>query len=121
MAKAETAAEKRARIAAEKQAAAEAKAAAEIKDAAENEPPEPVATEEIIEDGYPANIHEAEVMAVRTRSGGSFWRGGLQFGQEWRVLNRSELLNERDWTRIAADPQLEVRGVTLRAAQDATQ
>lgn len=113
MAKVETAAKKRARMAAEKATAA-------IKDAAESEQ-ESVNTKEIIEDGYPDNIHEAEVMAVRTRNGGTFWRGGQQFGKDWRVFNRSELANDRDWTRIAADPQLEVRGVTLQAIDESGQ
>ena len=74
------------------------------------------ATVEVIGTHYPSDVANAEQMAVRSRSGGVFWRGGCRFDADFTVIYRANLDNERDWMRIAAEPLLEVREVTLQAA-----
>ena len=60
---------------------------------------------------YPANIADAKVCAVRSRTGGTFWRGGCRFGADFTVLYRADLAHDKDWMRIATEPMLEVREV----------
>lgn len=62
---------------------------------------------------YPDSVADAEFLAVRTKSGGSFWRGGQKFTGEWRFVEREALFDKKDWPRIATDPMLEVREVIL--------
>ena len=54
----------------------------------------------------------AEMVAVKTRNATRFYRCGLEFTREIRIVERSAM-NEADWQRLLAEPNLTVQGVVL--------
>ena len=72
--------------------------------------------EAIIGATYPQDLDSTAAIAVRVKSGGTMWRGGQKFGPEFVVLYR-EQVTDMDWHRIAAEPLLQVRSVSLQEAQ----
>lgn len=54
----------------------------------------------------------AEMVAVKTRSAARFYRCGLEFTREIRIVERSTM-DEADWQRLLAEPNLTVQGVVL--------
>ena len=65
---------------------------------------------------YPQDLDTTAAIAVRVKSGGTMWRCGLKFGAEFTVLYRDSV-SSADWHRIAAEPLLQVRSVTLHEAK----
>ncbi|STZ76332.1 hypothetical protein [Bergeriella denitrificans] len=49
-----------------------------------------------------------ETMQVRTASGKTFWRCGLQFDGSWREIERADVGDDA-WSRILAEPQLQTK------------
>ena len=52
------------------------------------------------------------MVAVKTRSAARFYRCGLEFTREIRIVERSAM-DEADWQRLLAEPNLTVQGVVL--------
>jgi len=59
-----------------------------------------------------APVEGAEMVAVKTRSAARFYRCGLEFTREIRIVERSTM-DEADWQRLLAEPNLTVQGVVL--------
>lgn len=61
----------------------------------------------------PDDASTAQVVAVRNLDGSecTYWRCGIQFNNQWKILQRKEVKNQKDWTRIVTDSQLEIRAV----------
>lgn len=59
-----------------------------------------------------APVEGAEMVAVKTRSAARFYRCGLEFTREIRIVERSAM-DEADWQRLLAEPNLTVQGVVL--------
>ena len=72
--------------------------------------------EAVIGATYPQDLDSTAAIAVRVKSGGTMWRGGQKFGPEFVVLYRDQVTN-MDWNRIATEPLLQVRSVSLQEAQ----
>ena len=75
-----------------------------------------VKTEATVGAAYPQDLDTTAAIAVRVKSGGTMWRGGQKFGAEFTVLHRDSVSNA-DWHRIATEPLLQVRSVTLHEAK----
>ena len=60
----------------------------------------------------------AEMVAVKTRSAARFYRCGLEFTREIRIVERSTM-DEADWQRLLAEPNLTVQGVVLMTPEAA--
>lgn len=60
----------------------------------------------------------AEMVAVKTRSAARFYRCGLEFSRETRIVERGEM-SEGDWQRLLAEPNLTVQGVVLMTPEAA--
>nr|DAK41621.1 MAG TPA: hypothetical protein [Caudoviricetes sp.] len=60
----------------------------------------------------------AEMVAVKTRNATRFYRCGLEFTREIRIVERSAM-NEADWQRLLAEPNLTVQGVVLMTPEAA--
>ena len=65
-----------------------------------------------------APVEGAEMVAVKTRSAARFYRCGLEFTCEIRIVERSAL-DEADWQRLLAEPNLTVQGVVLMTPEAA--
>lgn len=59
-----------------------------------------------------APVEGAEMVAVKTRNATRFYRCGLEFTREIRIVERSAM-DEADWQRLLAEPNLTVQGVVL--------
>ena len=59
-----------------------------------------------------APVEGAEMVAVKTHSAARFYRCGLEFTREIRIVERSAM-DEADWQRLLAEPNLTVQGVVL--------
>ena len=59
-----------------------------------------------------APVEGAEMVAVKTHNATRFYRCGLEFTREIRIVERSAM-NEADWQRLLAEPNLTVQGVVL--------
>ena len=60
----------------------------------------------------------AEMVAVKTRNATRFYRCGLEFTREIRIVERSAM-NEADWQRLLAETNLTVQGVVLMTPEAA--
>lgn len=60
----------------------------------------------------------AEMVAVKTHSAARFYRCGLEFTREIRIVERSTM-DEADWQRLLAEPNLTVQGVVLMTPEAA--
>ena len=65
-----------------------------------------------------APVEGAEMVAVKTRSTARFYRCGLEFTREIRIVERSAM-DEADWQRLLAEPNLTVQGVVLMTPETA--
>ena len=65
-----------------------------------------------------APVEGAEMVAVKTRNATRFYRCGLEFTREIRIVDRSAM-DEADWQRLLAEPNLTVQGVVLMASEAA--
>lgn len=65
-----------------------------------------------------APVEGAEMVAVKTRNATRFYRCGLEFTREIRIVERSAM-NEADWQRLLAEPNLTVQGVVLMTPEAA--
>lgn len=65
-----------------------------------------------------APVEGAEMVAVKTRSAARFYRCGLEFTREIRIVERSAM-DEADWQRLLAEPNLTVQGVVLMTPEAA--
>lgn len=65
-----------------------------------------------------APVEGAEMVAVKTRNATRFYRCGLEFTREIRIVERSAM-DEADWQRLLAEPNLTVQGVVLMAPEAA--
>lgn len=65
-----------------------------------------------------APVEGAEIVAVKTRSAARFYRCGLEFTREIRIVERSTM-DEADWQRLLAEPNLTVQGVVLMTPEAA--
>ena len=65
-----------------------------------------------------APVEGAEMVAVKTRNATRFYRCGLEFTREIRIVERSAL-DEADWQRLLAEPNLTVQGVVLMTPEAA--
>lgn len=59
-----------------------------------------------------APVEGAEMVAVKTHNATRFYRCGLEFTREIRIVERSAM-DEADWQRLLAEPNLTVQGVVL--------
>ena len=59
-----------------------------------------------------APVEGAEMVAVKTHNATRFYRCGLEFTREIRIVERSTM-DEADWQRLLAEPNLTVQGVVL--------
>ena len=59
-----------------------------------------------------ASVEGAGMVAVKTRNAARFYRCGLEFTREIRIVERSTM-DEADWQRLLAEPNLTVQGVVL--------
>ena len=58
------------------------------------------------------------MVAVKTRNAARFYRCGLEFTREIRIVERSTM-DEADWQRLLAEPNLTVQGVVLMTPEAA--
>lgn len=65
-----------------------------------------------------APVEGAEMVAVKTHNATRFYRCGLEFTREIRIVERSAM-NEADWQRLLAEPNLTVQGVVLMTPEAA--
>ena len=65
-----------------------------------------------------APVEGAEMVAVKTRNATRFYRCGLEFTREIRIVERSAM-DEADWQRLLAEPNLTVQGVVLMTPEAA--
>lgn len=65
-----------------------------------------------------APVEGAEMVAVKTRNAARFYRCGLEFTREIRIVERSAM-DEADWQRLLAEPNLTVQGVVLMTPEAA--
>lgn len=65
-----------------------------------------------------APVEGAEMVAVKTRSAARFYRCGHEFTREIRIVERSAM-DEADWQRLLAEPNLTVQGVVLMTPEAA--
>nr|DAK77774.1 MAG TPA: hypothetical protein [Caudoviricetes sp.]DAX52899.1 MAG TPA: hypothetical protein [Caudoviricetes sp.] len=65
-----------------------------------------------------ASVEGAEMVAVKTRNAARFYRCGLEFTREIRIVERSAM-DEADWQRLLAEPNLTVQGVVLMTPEAA--
>ena len=65
-----------------------------------------------------APVEGAEMVAVKTHNATRFYRCGLEFTREIRIVERSAM-DEADWQRLLAEPNLTVQGVVLRTPEAA--
>lgn len=65
-----------------------------------------------------APVDGAEMVAVKTRNATRFYRCGLEFTREIRIVERSTM-DEADWQRLLAEPNLTVQGVVLMTPEAA--
>ncbi|MFQ3071248.1 hypothetical protein ACKJPP_04450 [Neisseria polysaccharea] len=65
-----------------------------------------------------APVESAEMVAVKTRNATRFYRCGLEFTREIRIIERSTM-DEADWQRLLAEPNLTVQGVVLMTPEAA--
>lgn len=62
---------------------------------------------------------DAEAAFVKTRTAERFYRCGLEFGRNWRLVERKDL-SEPNWQRLLAEPHLVAQGVVLTAEEPAS-
>ena len=65
-----------------------------------------------------APVEGAEMVAVKTHNATRFYRCGLEFTREIRIVERSTK-DEADWQRLLAEPNLTVQGVVLMTPEAA--
>lgn len=65
-----------------------------------------------------APVEGAEMVAVKTHNATRFYRCGLEFTREIRIVERSTM-DEADWQRLLAEPNLTVQGVVLMTPEAA--
>lgn len=65
-----------------------------------------------------APVEGAEMVAVKTHNATRFYRCGLEFTREIRIVERSAM-DEADWQRLLAEPNLTVQGVVLMTPEAA--
>ena len=65
-----------------------------------------------------APVEGAEIVAVKTHNATRFYRCGLEFTREIRIVERSAM-DEADWQRLLAEPNLTVQGVVLMTPEAA--
>ena len=65
-----------------------------------------------------APVEGAEMVAVKTHNATRFYRCGLEFTREIRIVERSAM-DEADWQRLLAEPNLTVQGVVLMTPETA--
>ncbi|PIT20338.1 hypothetical protein [Snodgrassella communis] len=85
-----------------------------IKNTGDNEKMDSTAVENwAVSRREPEDASKAKVVAVRNLDGSerTYWRSGIQFNNQWKILQRKEVKNQKDWTRIVTDSQLEIRAV----------
>ena len=54
----------------------------------------------------------AVMVAIKTRSAARFYRCRLEFDRDFRIVERGDM-NDYDWQRLLAEPNLVVEGVVL--------
>lgn len=65
-----------------------------------------------------APVEGAEMVTVKTHNATRFYRCGLEFTREIRIVERSAM-DEADWQRLLAEPNLTVQGVVLMTPEAA--
>ncbi len=65
-----------------------------------------------------APVEGADMVAVKTHNATRFYRCGLEFTREIRIVERSTM-DEADWQRLLAEPNLTVQGVVLMTPEAA--